>query len=271
MKLRNLVLILVLALSSGVFAQTPEQTVQRFADLITGKDVDGAAALVKDGKVPAEVRQEMLKSQQWPTLTLSKFSTKMEGNTANVTYTMHATGIGDIADHEETLDLVKVASGWLIVPPKEMAQGMQSLLPSVAYLFGNPQAMEASKTAAKSTACISNLKQLALATIMFTADNDDVLKTTAAKWKTSIWPYCKNEGLFTCPEDPKGTLSYSFNSSLANVSMAKIKNPANTVLAYEGSGGKLKFRHNDKAAVAFADGHVKLLTKDQAKTLSWKP
>lgn len=271
MKLRNLILTLLLALSCGALAQTPEQTVQKFADLITRKDIDGAAALVKNGKVPAEVKQEMAKSPQWPTLTLSNLSTKINGDTAKVTYTMHATGIGDVADHEEVLDLEKTSTGWMILPPKEMDFGMRSLLPGVAYLFGNPKAMEGAQGSAKSTACVSNLKQLALATIMFTTDNDDVLKTTGAKWKTSIFPYCKNESLFTCPEDPKGTMSYSFNSSLANVNMAKIKNPANTVLAYEGAGGKLKFRHNDKAAVAFADGHVKLLTKEQAKTLSWKP
>ncbi|HWA84457.1 MAG TPA: hypothetical protein VG820_13530 [Fimbriimonadaceae bacterium] len=272
MKLRNVLALLVLCLTGGAFAQTPEQTVQKFADLLTKRDLDGAVALVKNGKLSPEMKQQAAQTREWPTLTLSAFSTKTDGDNAKVTYTMHATGIGDIPDHQETLELTKSGDGWLILAPKEMsASGTQMLLPGVAYLFGNPKAMQPAVDAAKSTSCLSNIKQLALATIMFATDNDDVLKTTSAKWANAIYPYTKNKTILTCPEDKPGTVSYSFNVRLANVSMAKIKNPATTVLAYEGSGGKLNFRHDGRAAVAFADGHAKLITKEQAKTLVWKP
>jgi prepilin-type processing-associated H-X9-DG protein len=41
-------------------------------------------------------------------------------------------------------------------------------------------------------------------------------------------------------------------------------------MLYEGKDGKLNFKHDGKAAVAFADGHAKLVTEEEAKTLIWK-
>ncbi|HVT11064.1 MAG TPA: hypothetical protein VHE55_02260 [Fimbriimonadaceae bacterium] len=272
MKLRNLLALLALCLAGGALAQTPDQTVQKFAELLTKRDLDGAAKLVKNGHVAQVLRDEAKQTKEWPTLTLSNFSDKVEGGITKVTFTIHADGIEGITDHQETLSLAKSGTDWLIVPPGDRnAGGPQSLLPGVAYLLGNPSAFPSAKVTAKSTSCLSNIKQLALATIMFASDYDDVLKTTAAKWSTSIYPYTKNKTILTCPEDKPGTVSYSFNGRLANVSMSKIKNPATTVLAYEGKGEKLNFRHEGRAAVAFADGHAKLITKEQAKTLVWKP
>jgi len=53
--------------------------------------------------------------------------------------------------------------------------------------------------------------------------------------------------------------------------MDKFTQPQITVLFYEGANGKLNFRHNGKAAVAFADCHVKLIDAAAAKDLRWKP
>ena len=47
--------------------------------------------------------------------------------------------------------------------------------------------------------------------------------------------------------------------------------PAETVMIYEGKNGKLDFRHNGRATVGFADGHVKLTDAEGAKKLRWKP
>jgi len=65
--------------------------------------------------------------------------------------------------------------------------------------------------------------------------------------------------------------SYAFNENLENAELDKLKVPANTVLIYEGKGGKLDFRHDGRAAVCFADGRVELISEEQAKTLLWAP
>ena len=272
MKLRSLLILSFFISICFALAQTPEATVQKFADLISKKDVDGAAALVKNGHVLPEVKKQMLQGTEWPTLTLSNITAKVEGKSAAVTYSIHTTGIGDVKDHAESLELAKVGEAWLIISPKNPGTSKDdTLLPAIAYFFANMQGAAQTVDAAKATSCLSNVKQLALGTLMFAGDYDDVLKTTSAKWKTSIYPYTKNEAIFTCPEAAKGTVSYTFNARLANIKMSKIKDPAKTVLIYEGSDGKLNYRHDGRAAVAFADGHAKLINKEQAKTLVWKP
>lgn len=58
------------------------------------------------------------------------------------------------------------------------------------------------------TACLSNLKQVSLATLIYEADYDDYLppyytfdgKDSEKKFTESIFPYCKNRDIFFCVE-----------------------------------------------------------------------
>jgi hypothetical protein len=85
------------------------------------------------------------------------------------------------------------------------------------------------------------------------------------------------ENPLNCGEDRPGAASYSFNGNLAKKRLKSVTNPARTVLLYEGSGGRLAFRHKDLrkrgpvANVAFDDGHVELIDQKQVDTLKWKP
>jgi prepilin-type processing-associated H-X9-DG protein len=142
--------------------------------------------------------------------------------------------------------------------------------PAIPAPASGGQLFEA-KRAAQATACLSNLKQVAMAFLMFCTDNDDVFRMTASNYKGKLMPYCKNGKIFTCPLDKPGTTSYSFNPKLAGISASAVQDPSKTVLAYEGKAGKLSFRHDGKAAVAYVDGHVRRLDKVQAKSLRWKP
>ena len=81
----------------------------------------------------------------------------------------------------------------------------------------------------------------------------------------------RNEEILICPAHPDEAIGYAFNAKLQNVTMAQIQAPAETVLFYEGQNEKLDFRHGNRTAVAFADGHVKLVSTEEAKKLRWNP
>jgi len=65
------------------------------------------------------------------------------------------------------------------------------------------------KRAAKGAADLANVKELGLAIIMYSGDNDDYYPTTGhlstdnvpRTWMTEIAPYCKNMGIFQSPLD----------------------------------------------------------------------
>ena len=60
------------------------------------------------------------------------------------------------------------------------------------------------------------------------------------------------------------------NPGVQNRTLAEIPNPALTVLLYEGHNGVVDYRHEGRAAIAFADGHAKLTTETETKSLTWK-
>jgi prepilin-type processing-associated H-X9-DG protein len=115
----------------------------------------------------------------------------------------------------------------------------------------------------------ANAERLALALSMYTQDWDDSLPPKAASYKQTIYPYVKNEAVFTSPSDEKGVLSYSFNRRLEGRKLAEITEPARTILLYEGKGEQPRYRYAGKAVIAFVDGHVKLCSPEQVETFDW--
>lgn len=61
---------------------------------------------------------------------------------------------------------------------------------------------------ARQTVCLSNLKQLSLAFLMYAQDYDEILpvgdKPTQVWWYDIIQPYVKNHQIFQCPSWPSG-------------------------------------------------------------------
>jgi len=117
-------------------------------------------------------------------------------------------------------------------------------------------------------ACLANAKQVTAAILMYVKANKGVTPKDA-DYKTALSPYNKKPEIFQCPLDPKDTLSYTLNSNLAGTALNTVLLPSNTVLIYEGTGGKLTFRHNGRAVVGFADGHCMMVDASKASTLSW--
>ena len=180
----------------------------------------------------------------------------------------------------DMLRLHKSAAGWLIVPDK-LSSDSDGLMPLatrplslVASLLGPDAGFRNAVVKARqqgvAAACLSNVQQLALATQMYVQDYDEVLPRSAAGYNRLIIPYVKNEDMFRCAQDAKGSISYSMNVSLQNRKLADVTVPARTVLLYEGKNGIVDYRHEGRAAFAMADGSAKLMTESEAKNLIWK-
>lgn len=255
-------------------AQTPTDTVRKFVEAWNRKDIRGAAAMVKGSSANQSALEQVLKSEtEWAIFQISDVSEKMSGSGAVVSYKIVITGIkGAPPEHAESLNLANVAGHWLIVAPQRTNVGGSDVLPMVSFMMVSPPTVFAdARESARGAACLSNIKQIALAIMMFLTDNDDKLSLTNTNWKSKLDPYMKNSKLFTCPADKAGSTSYALNTKLSGLNFNKIQSPATTVLVYEGKGGVLQFRHKGRAAIAFCDGHAKLVTKEQAKTLNWRP
>ncbi len=67
---------------------------------------------------------------------------------------------------------------------------------------------------ARQTACLSNMKQIGIALMMYTQDYDSIIApaqiaypnvSQTVSWPTLIYSYVKNEGVFVCPGANEGT------------------------------------------------------------------
>ena len=69
------------------------------------------------------------------------------------------------------------------------------------------------KGKAWSTACLNNLKQIGIASVMYADDNEDSLPRsshTGQSWVGTLEPYCSGPVLWRCPRDPHKTRLYSY-------------------------------------------------------------
>ncbi len=190
--------------------------------------------------------------------------------------------------HQETVDLKFGAnpSGgshavWRIVPPPTAPAEMTSsefiakhdvLLANIAYGFAQTQMPKIKATPAERS--MENLRKLGLCAAAFAQDYDDAYVFGAPYYREALAPYMRNSTVFVAPElflVPNTNEIYSFNGNLSGLKTDEIKKPAQTILFYEGQNETPVFRYDGKAAIGFADGHVALITPDEAKSLVWKP
>lgn len=95
------------------------------------------------------------------------------------------------------------------------------------------------RAAGRQASCLSNMKQMALATRMYVLDYDDQLPM-AATWQDGVAYYVKNKEIFHCPEvSPAGEGSvlsgttYAFNSALDQLPTTRLAEPQTAVLNFE--------------------------------------
>ncbi|MES2465532.1 MAG: DUF1559 domain-containing protein [Armatimonadota bacterium] len=141
---------------------------------------------------------------------------------------------------------------------------------------------------ARQAACMSNTKQIALGIMQYTGDYDELLPVIGdgaqcrGRWQYQIYPYVKNEQVFTCPSLPdnkwsavtsvvsgcgtatgnysisgygwNGALCYDYRNNPTNkaispgFSLADIKKPAETLIvgdvSFENKGGSYMYAQN---------------------------
>ncbi len=123
-----------------------------------------------------------------------------------------------------------------------------------------------SREKARQTSCLSNIKQLGLAMIMYAQDYDDTLPR-ADGWKAALEPYAKDERIFLCPgHEEDGLLwdkvtpggHYAMSESLAGRRLEDVADPSMEPLIWDANTqGAWDPRHNGLANTGYVDGHVK--------------
>ena len=130
-------------------------------------------------------------------------------------------------------------------------------------------------------ACLSNQKQLALSLLMYAQDYDGRFPL-ANSWTGESLPYNKNTTIYHCPrEQVTGVPSYAMNRHLPRVLADSIDKPATTVMLIDAAPGANRLvggedypftdRHDTFLIAAFADGHAKRRSMEDASGLQWAP
>ena len=126
---------------------------------------------------------------------------------------------------------------------------------------------------------LQNLKDLSLATLQF-SQNEGSIAVAPEYIEEALESYVKNDSVFSVPNSYE---RYAFNANLAGRSIGigdgitrplfanLVAQPEKVILFYEGRDEKLNFRYDGRAAVSFADGHVALVSPDEAKDVRWLP
>jgi len=74
-------------------------------------------------------------------------------------------------------------------------------------------ALGRAKERAHATSCLSNLKQIGIASVLYASDNDDALprsQHTGQSWVATLQPYCGGTNLWRCQRDPNRSRPYSY-------------------------------------------------------------
>ena len=122
------------------------------------------------------------------------------------------------------------------------------------------------REAARTSACQSNLKQLALAVQMYSSDYDSTLPS-ANQWCDVLHHHVMNPSAYQCPSLPSERCGYAYNEEIGGRSKAFYDSPADVVVLFDATGGwnlaggwsLADKRHADRLNVAYLDGGVKRL------------
>ncbi len=173
------------------------------------------------------------------------------------------------------VDLTKMAvDGQVTYRPKRSAvAGLAKLLPLMAG---------AARPECEQAACLSHLKQLGVAIMMYAQDFDEQLP--GENWAEEIRPYIADERILRGPAAGEAMPAYGLNEKMLGLVLTAITEPASTVLAFErdpgeaivvtpavGGPNSVVARHEGSTNVLFADGHARLLPLDQVLQLKWDP
>ena len=117
--------------------------------------------------------------------------------------------------------------------------------------------------------CGMRIREMVTDALAFVIDNDGRFPTSPKTFAQEI----VDDGGSVVPSDTSNppTALFSYNLALAGSAKDDVRDPAHTVLVYEGGSGRLVFRHDARAIIAYVDGHVDEITTKEAAGLKWKP
>ena len=252
--------------------------IYNFVIALHNSDMEVASQFVVGGQTGAALKiagDELLKARGTWKLNCSRIDVLVNNDMATAKIRVRLQDhLRNKLTHDERLTLRLEEGNWKIVPLSQEAlrQSIKddfdsNLIENFATYLAQPQFT----AEIRARQCLDKLKWLALGAMQFLQDWDQRFAFKADNFKQSIMPYILDEDVFHCPADKGDALSYSFNPDLEGVAQARINDRSLTVLFYEGKNRQLVFRHDNRAAVAFADGHVEIVTPERAKTLKWLP
>lgn len=197
---------------------------------------------------------------------------------AFITRSNDETSKAQMENQQETLDFKLVqlplkakTQVWQIVPPADKppvigAKNNDVLWANIAYHIAQKETYKPDGTPVERS--INNLKWLGLGVAQFIQDYDEVYAFEPRYLSEALLPYVSSDTSFQVPDTNE---MYTFNGNLSGLNLAKVNEVYRTVLFYEGQNQTPIFRYDGKAAICFADGHVALVTPDEAQKLIWKP
>lgn len=169
---------------------------------------------------------------------------------------------------------------WKIVPPETLPRALttdrempqdDNFWNTAAYYLAQKQPYQ--RTFTPTERSIRNLKNLGLGALMFATDYDNLYALDGRYIAEALNFYLPqiDADKFSTFRVPDTNEIYTFNGNLSGLKTDEVKTPTQTVLFYEGQNETPIFRYDGKAAICFADGHVALVSPDEAKSLIWKP
>ncbi len=137
------------------------------------------------------------------------------------------------------------------------------------------------RDAAQRSASISSIKEIGLAAIIYSGDNDDRFPPSA-DWEEFLLPYVGSEAPYTDPNAQpkfKNKRGYAMNGGASGFKSSDLADPMNQPLFFtslmdevSAVGGKddLRFESGGLATICLADGSARRVMPEAASTLLWE-
>lgn len=183
-----------------------------------------------------------------------EFAALLEGRTPRIRgYAAGAVSLRDAAIAPDPARFPALAPIWIERGQISSWTPLPRLTP--AGLLESLGIFREAREASRRTAALSAVKQLSTGVLILMGDADDVFPrvNSSAEMQKRLNPYVKNDRLWTSPNG--GRILY--NVALSRLSFTSLENPAATLLFWEETAWS-----NGTRAVAFADGHAKLLNPE---------